>query len=69
MYKVGSHRYEPCPELEYGPALTISNAAELSFSTCAMGTCWVISPNFRLKLITCCTPATPQALLHTMRVQ
>eukprot|EP00975_Prorocentrum_lima_P019165 4030586-Prorocentrum_lima.AAC.1 len=36
---------------ESGPALTISSAAELSFSTLAIGACCVISPNLRSNFI------------------
>eukprot|EP00975_Prorocentrum_lima_P018052 3806328-Prorocentrum_lima.AAC.1 len=43
---------------EAGPGLTISNAAESSFSTFAMGTCWVISPKLRIKAIPYCITAT-----------
>eukprot|EP00975_Prorocentrum_lima_P011432 2430668-Prorocentrum_lima.AAC.1 len=43
---------------EYGPELTISNAAELSFSACAMSTCWESSPGLNSRFIPLWIPAT-----------
>eukprot|EP00975_Prorocentrum_lima_P023125 4865414-Prorocentrum_lima.AAC.1 len=43
---------------EYGPELNISNAAELSSSTCAIGTCWESSPRLNRRLIPFWVPAT-----------
>eukprot|EP00975_Prorocentrum_lima_P060096 12603095-Prorocentrum_lima.AAC.1 len=54
---------------ESGPDLVISNAAELSFSMCAMGACWESSPRLNSIFHSGYLPPYPPSLLPTMTVQ